>query len=313
MKSFILKSIAVLLGFVPILIGIWFFPVSPKLKYEFTKGECNQRSLHFYERVYAISSPIDIAFIGSSHTTNGINDTLIKQQLNQNDVHLNIENLGFCRFGRNLDFVFIKELLTQKKPKSIILEVREDEDRYSHPVFPYLASPSDVANTSVLFNRDIAKDMYRSWIAKLEIEKEWLFKGEPKSNNPDLFGFSTSKDTAEPTFLKEIAQKRSLKTIPSKGIPHYFYSKYPISYLYKIAEICKKHKVELTLLYLPSFGGQKRPADEVTYSKLGNLLIPPSEILNNPNNWYDENHLNFAGSKKISTWLAKAYFLKKNT
>jgi len=42
----------------------------------------------------------------------------------------------------------------------------------------------------------------------------------------------------------------------------------------------------------------------MTYRKYGEVLIPPHEIFEDPDNWFDENHLNRAGASKLSAWVS---------
>jgi hypothetical protein len=58
--------------------------------------------------------------------------------------------------------------------------------------------------------------------------------------------------------------------------------------------------------YFPSYGRKyAKPREQETYEKYGKLLMPPREILENENYWYDANHLNQAGAKAYSSWMGK--------
>jgi hypothetical protein len=35
------------------------------------------------------------------------------------------------------------------------------------------------------------------------------------------------------------------------------------------------------------------------------VLLPPKNIYENQENWYDDNHLNQTGAKELSLWLAE--------
>jgi hypothetical protein len=80
--------------------------------------------------------------------------------------------------------------------------------------------------------------------------------------------------------------------------------KYPKHYLEKIFRLCKKNNIEISFLYLPAYGTiYKEPINYNYYKNIGKVYIPPSDILDDKNNWRDYDHLNYAGGEKVSNWL----------
>ncbi|NJM14980.1 MAG: hypothetical protein HC896_06000 [Bacteroidales bacterium] len=288
--------------FIPIIVVIAILPVDKRLKYQGLKDDCFNHGIWIYDRLFNNEKPIDIAFIGSSHTINGINDKLINENIECGKV----VNLGYCRLGRNLSYVFLKELLTQKHIKHLILEVREDEDRYSHPIFPYVANSRDVLLPNPFFNRDILADIWTHLSYKTEIFQDIIYKQEkyaPLSTND--FGIASSNDTATSTYLDEIALKRSVLKPPLTKLERNFHMNFARKYLSKISKLCNKNNVQISFLYLPAYGSPyEKPKEFETYSKYGEILIVPKNILENKNNWHDDGHLNQAGAKELSLWLS---------
>lgn len=301
MKKFCLKLILVIL---PLLIAFAFFPIERRNRYIGLKDDCFNHGIWIFDRLYQNEKAVDVAFIGSSHTVNGINDKLIEDSLKQFGAH--VLNLGYCRLGRNLSYVFVKELIRTKKPKTIILEVMEDEDRYSHPIFPYIAGTADVFFPVLLFNRDMVVDMREAVIYKQTLIQEAVF-----STNVSLpysieeFGFACSPDTASRGYLDEINQKKYIDKPPLSHFERDFYMKYPRCYLHKIVDICNRNSVNIYFLYLPGYGKHlPRPAEFVTYCNYGKVLIPPEKLFNTPAFWKDEEHLNQAGAATLSSWIS---------
>src|SRR6476661_964112 len=101
MKKFILH---ILLFLLPIVAG-WVMVVSQsidkKRAYHYLTEDGEGRGAWMYRRIYESKEPIDIAFLGSSHTINGINDTLINQLLRDSGSTKTTCNLGYCRLGRD--------------------------------------------------------------------------------------------------------------------------------------------------------------------------------------------------------------------
>lgn len=283
------------------------FPIERRMLFQHLTNDCANRSIWIYDRIFENHKPIDIAFLGSSHTMNGINDNLIQERLNINTV-----NLGYCRFGEDLIYVFLKEIIKTKELKTVIIEVREDEERNSHPIFPYIAETRDVMLAMPLFNRDIFRNYYRHLCYRLEVIKNSLFHNlENVEIRKDEHGFSSFQDTASLEMLQRIKIIRSIKKPEMGRFERGFFMKFPGTYLGKIFEICKNKNIKIIFLYLPAYGSKIQiPNEYKTYIKYGRVLIPPAEILNRASNWYDDSHLNLTGARELSGWVA-AELMKK--
>lgn len=292
-----------LLFLIPIFLAVIFLPINQRLKFKGLKNDCLNHGSWMHDRLFENEQAIDLAFIGSSHTISGVNDELIDGQLKDRT----ITNLGYCRLGRNLSYVLLKELLVEKNPQAIILEVREDEDRYSHPIFPYLGESKEVLWPALLFNRDMVDDITTHLSYKVELTQEYLYQTNiDQTINLNAYGFGTDDDTTEIEIMNEAKLRRSQPKPKQPKIVRDFYQKFPRTYLHKIAKLCQEQNIELSFLYLPSYGTYlEKPLEYDHYLKYGEVLIPPKEIYTNPNHWYDTNHLNPAGAKVLSLWLVE--------
>ena len=253
-------------------------------------------------------APVDIAFIGSSHTVNGINDRRIEQEMG--DTLLHVANIGYCRFGRDLSYVLIKELLATKKPKRIVVEIGNDEDWFSHPIFPYIADQRDVYLPWLLYDRKLPDDIYRATAYKIEILKDkWYGKISNAPIRMDLYGWAASGDTASIAYLTQVKNDRK----PSREMSateRAVQMMFPRAYLRKIGRICHKNHCRLTFLYLPKYSQVSDiPKELNTYKKYGNVIFPPDSLFDDPKLRHDDDHLNVAGANELAVWLAHA--LKK--
>ncbi|MFT7343435.1 MAG: hypothetical protein ACI9XP_000008 [Lentimonas sp.] len=296
----LLKHILFLI--LPVLAIILAIPIDKRLKYKGLKDDCFNHGVWIHDRIFNNEKPIDIAFLGSSHSVNGINDKIITDNL-KNGIAV---NLSYCRLGRNLSFSILKELIGQKKPKHLILEVREDEDRYSHPIFPYIARTSDVLLPNPFFNRDILSDMWTHIKYKTELLQDMIFHRDDKSPNElSDYGFAASEDTASIVSLEEAKQKRSAPNQKLTEFERNFQMNFPRTYLRKIHDLCIRNKVRITFLYLPAYGSsKKKPMELTTYRKYGEVLFIPKLIMENQNYWHDEEHFNQAGAQALSLWVS---------
>ena len=291
-----LKILLILSSIVGLII-LW--PVSKSSMFYGLEHDCSGQAQWMYDRMFYNPSDVDLAFIGSSRTMNGINDQLIEQESR----NLKVLNFGYCRYGRNLDYVLIRELIRSKGPERIVLELRESDNPYSHPVFPYLASNIDLISSYPFFNKDLFSDYSMFFQYRLQLIQEEIW-GTDTLRDADLrdFGMYHNTDTAAPEELAQVLAKEEAFQ-PSEW-KRAFDMVYPTHYINRISRLCEKHHVELIYLYLPAYGSEdKTPYQLKELQAQQRVLIPPPDILNDPNLWQDPIHMNRAGADRLSFWL----------
>ena len=308
MKKFILH---ILLFIVPLVIGGFVFfslPTNTKRAYHYLTDDCEGRGAWIYRRVFESKKPIDIAFLGSSHTINGINDTLINQQLMTDSLPpISVCNLGYCRLGRDLTYVMMKHIIQQKNTKTFIIEVLPDENPFSHPVFPFLADIKDVVNPQTIVNRSYPNNLYNAAISRIMYFRQDLFKDSLvyKYGLREEFGFSTNAFTADTNQLNQ----NKIRRIKNQGNSFTWTRRInlPLSrkWLANINTLAINNGVKIIFLYIPPYGSpEKTPIEMDTYLSYGEVWIAPDSIFTNKKNWYDQEHLNVAGAYSLSTWVA---------
>jgi hypothetical protein len=299
MKKRIAKGILFL---VPLVLLLALLPVNERLKFVGLKDDCMNKGVWMYDRIVTNDKPIDIAFVGSSKTINGIDDRLLSESLADQEV----VNLGYCRFGRNLQLVVVRNLVENKAVKLLILEVRETEKTSGHPIFPYVASSTDVLLPYPFFNKHIAEDVWNHFSYKLELTQDAMFS--PTKEIPttkELYGYVAARDTASASELNS-----GSKHLKQPAFQQKLQDNFALKHVEKISALCKENGVTLKLLFLPSFHkANQENLNASNYSSYGSLLFPPDSIFANPNHWFDRNHLNEAGAIKLSTWLGQKIHL----
>ncbi len=308
MKKFILH---ISLFCLPILVGSIILltqPTHKKRAYHYLTEDCEGRGAWMYRRLFESQQPIDIAFLGSSHTINGINDTLINQLLaTQSSPFKNTCNLGYCRLGRDLTYVLMKHILEQKKTRVFIVEVLPDEPKFSHPIFPFLAEMKDIVEPQTMWNRSYPNNLYSAAVARLMYVRQDLFK-EPyayKYGLREQSGFSTNTFFADSVQLIAKKERRFLNRHKSHTWTRKINLPYSRAWLANIYALSKKNNCQLIFLYIPPYGSaEKEPIELATYQKYGEVWLPPDTLLENKRNWYDDEHLNLQGAHSFSTWVA---------
>ena len=297
----LLKNIILFL--IPMLLMIVLLPVNKRFMYQGLKDDCSNIGIWVHDRIFNNPRPIDIAFLGSSRTMNSINDRLISDSITGREA----VNFGYCRFGRDLNFVILKDIIREKSLRNLVIEVRDNENRFSHPIFPYIAQSRDVVLANPIYNADLLSNAWTHFSYKIELTQDFIYQHD--SAVPIRigdFGFAPVEGTASSSSLDEIKQMRSIPKPEVMKIVQDFHASYARAYLKKISKTCSERNIDIYFLYLPSYGSNiDKPKEYDTYLKYGVVLIPPNDIFEDQINWYDENHLNQCGAKKLSIWITK--------
>ncbi len=303
MKQILLKiALFFCLVTIPIM-ALFLMPYSKEFAYHYIENDCYNHGAWIFDRITINKVPIDVAFIGSSHTIHSFQEKKMEEILKSND---HLANFGYCRYGRNLQYSLLKLLLQHKSPKLIVLEVSEDEEKNSHDIFPYLAETSDLLFTPTRLNSDYLSDLYHGASARLECFKAtYIFdKKYPEIDN-GLYGYGDADRAAtkEEMLDNEKAWKKRLERKTVKSVEN-IQLKFPLSYLNKMIELIKAKNISLVFVYLPESGSKLRsPKLAKYYQGIAPLLIPPQSIFDDSTNWMDASHLNNKGSEILSTWM----------
>jgi len=301
----------IILFFLPLMVGIvllFLIPLNKNFSYHFVKGECDDKASWIYSRIFENEKNIDIAFTGASHTACSIMDEYLEMELfNLNGKKLNVANLGYCRGGRDIQFVMIQDLFRHKQPKILVIEVMEDEPKKSHPVFPYLADSDDLWGSFVFFNQRYFINIWKGIVVRFEQLKSNLFseKNHAEFQSTSDYSYRQTNQLASPETLKqnEIAWKnRLLSSTPY--ILRNIELNYSKHYIKKIVQLAYQNNCEVLFLYLPESGSKlKTPIETDFYKDLGKLLILPDSIITNQSNWMDATHFNDSGAIKASQFI----------
>ncbi len=280
-------------------------PYAEEFAYHYIEQDCYNHGAWIYDRISHNPARIDIAFIGSSHTIHAIQEKNLEEICGAG---IHVANLGYCRYGRNLEYVFLRLLLNHKSPKVIVIEVHEDEEKYSHDIFPYLAETKDLLLTPTPVNRDYFSDIFHGASARLEyIRARYIFRSEIPEPSEERYGYGYSERIATKEELQEneTAWQRRLQKSEFQSIEK-IKLKYPLKYLEKMTGLIREKNILLLFMYLPEYGSKlKSPKYAGYYQNAATLLIPPSFIFDDETNWMDASHLNDKGSGLLSEWMAE--------
>lgn len=304
MKSILLKIALFFSLILILLVALFLSPYPQEFAFHYIENDCYNHGAWIYDRITHNPTPIDIAFMGSSHTIHAFQDKKMETLFGTND---HLTNLGYCRYGRNLEYTLLKLLLDHKSPKLIVIEVHEDEEKNSHDIFPYLAETKDLIITPTPINRDYFSDLYIGGSVRLECFKAmYIFIEKIPEPTSELYGYGSADRivTKEELDENEKTWQRRLSRTEFELVEK-MKMKYPLAYLDKMIGLIIEKNIPVIFVYLPEYGSKLLiPKYSAYYQNIAPLLIPPGEIINDALNWMDASHLNDRGSELLSEWMA---------
>lgn len=278
-------------------------PYEKKFAYHYIEDNCFDRGSWLYDRIFENDLPVDIAFIGTSHTMNAVNDSLLSNIIPK-DKKMQIANLGFCWQGYNAEYVILKDLLQSKHPQKVIIEIREWTENDNHLIFPYLADAEDIAGQPYLSKASCISNLYTAALARWEYFRFGYNKINVNDSLKTSFGFIPNGDTlslsgAENQILFQEKRFGIGGTHLNNDVKEF--DKF---YLNKMIELCNAHHAAIYFLYLPAYGDiRSQPIDKSFFENYP-ILIPDQKIFNTRTYWGNTNHLNDDGATKLTEWLA---------
>ena len=284
-----------------------------------------------YERIHDDQTPVDIAFIGTSHTMNGIDAGGIAREIaasgvrNANGKCLTATNLAIPAYGRNMHWLVTRELLRARPVKLLVIEVFENETRKAHPVFSHVADEADILGAPLLINLNYMHDIVRLPFRQVTLAAETLAPEEfglKRKWSPDDYDGSTinntrvvsargvaltpPRDTVLPLEeLKKVAEEhaRSKNThMLGARFADLEYA-YPMHYLNGMLDLAKQRGVKVVFMYLPGYGLPDAPYDMKPYQGHGDM-ISANPVLRHTDYWFDADHLNATGAQAFSHAIA---------
>lgn len=300
------------------------------LRYQNLTDPAVVKSSWIYERIHFDPTPIDIAFVGTSHTVFGIDSQVVEHAcLDAGETRCHTVNLGLEHLGRNVHWLIARELLASRTPRLLVIEVQETEFRALHPAFGSLAEPGDIISAPIFINTSFVTDLvhlplrqmtlfvhtlaprlfgeHEAFISSLYRGSHWddtfASLGSPQhpiaSPTPRTRGATTAELERE-RIQSAAADENNIK-LPAVLRP--FEYRANLIYLDKLMTLAREKNVEVRFLYMPSFAVTAPPRFSALYASFAPSWQVPDTILSQPALWSDIGHLNYDGAVTLSTWL----------
>ncbi len=283
-----------------------------------------------YERIHMDPTPIDIAFIGSSHTGLSVHTRRLEDALARQGITAKAANLYIVKSGVNMQYVIAKELLESRQVKLLVVEMTDTEDRKSHPDFIYLADTMDVLTAPIFVNLDYFPDLVR--LPGREVDLFLQSVGQHFGwNKPGVLPAYEGPNLDNAEFIRTLdgvrhdrnethsrAQMEELRVEQERSITppllpaslNNLEYRMPRYYENRILALAGAHHTTVVFLYTPRYGGPTEPEPYQRYADRAQLINPWAQI-QDYTLWLDETHLNWEGAKRMTDFVASSLASRK--
>jgi hypothetical protein len=299
-------------------------PHDKYLRYQALNDPKAPNSYWIYERIHFDPTPIDVTFIGTSRTGLSVHTRRLEEDLADHGIHAKAVNFYGVRNGVNMQFVIVKELLSNRKIKLLVLEMTEREERKPHEFFFLYADPVDVMTAPPLININYLSDIARlpgrqlKLALQTQLQKRGLWYADfvpppYEGSNLDHAEFIQTLDhevyhrVASHTEAEmQALRDQWLRGITGRVLPRPFGDlefRLPRYYENEILDLARARGTKVVFLYEPQYGGPQNPPPYEQYANRAELINPWQQI-QDYRFWIDENHLNWEGAKRLTDYTA---------
>ena len=270
-----------------------------------------------YDRVISSPTPIDVAFIGTSHTLNGVDSGLVEQAMAEAGAPAHVVNLALPHYGDDLHAVIADLLLGERQPRVLVVETLTLPARAAHPAFPLLADATDVLGAPLgepgqpamwlrlpgrqfdLFLRTVL-DRTPDAVVPDHWDDTWRVTVRSGGQTPPRI---TAPDvTALNLRAAQLRAEERAKTAEFERWGWLTF-RYNQSFMHRLLEAARDHGVQVVFLHLPIFGTTGVPVAAGLLDRYGETWRLPETLMADPTVWADAEHLNWRGAQALSAWL----------
>ena len=318
------QAVAVILAIAAgVALGATLLPSDGYHRFQLAKGTNFDNLRWIYERTHYDSKPIDVVLLGSSRTQLGLSAPRLQTDLAQRGIAASVENFAVIAEGRNLQWEIVRELLSVKAPRLIVLEVNEEPFPYGHPGYKYVATDADLWGQAGRGLHDALLGLvylpYRNLVLlAASIFPETL--GQSPSFNPTKYAGANIDTTrshrvATGEFIDMDRQVSvaslaagvrdyQLRNAPPRPLPFAdrVYGDDTV-FARAIAVAAAARGIKIAFIYLPYYTGPASVAKRGFYASFG-PMIDGSFIRTHDKLYENWSHLNHAGAEVMTDTLA---------
>lgn len=299
-------------------------PDEPYQRWQLLDGTIHDNARWFYERAHFDPRPIDVVLVGPSRMEMGVDAPRLEQDLARMGHPAHVINAALPQDGRNMADVIVRQILSAKTPRLIVIGVTEKPSRFGHPAFKYIAPASRVIDPGYFPDFNYAADLVYLPYRQLRLFAARFLPGgaglDPRFD-PARYGgesvetvgsrrladgrFKDADHPGDPTDVRDTAAKFTASMHPpllhGRLRPWEFGD--DRANVADIARLARAHGVRIAFLYLPYYSARPEVQEADVYERYGPLWAPDF-LATNIQLYYDYAHLDRAGAERLTDWVA---------
>ncbi len=274
-----------------------------------------EKALWVKEKIFSSNRDYHTVFLGTSHSLGAIDPRIILPEQAREGTAL---NLAIFWGGRNLYYIFARDLLENHRVDNLVLEICSDKPTHEfHPAYRFYCNTRDVfsgpplsVQLFALYHKkefamriaDICAAMLKPPVIFLRARVAPPLKGGSVFDSTLGYG----NNDHQPDVAEKVSHAFSLDPVrvgKSEDKQYFFEPSYAdwFSSIRKIAELAEEQGTRVYIMYLPSRNDPIPPDGFLEeLSRHGTLIIPDLEKIYQYDLWYDEGHLNSKGAYILS-------------
>lgn len=305
-------------------IVLFFLPTDAYQRYLSLRSTDYIKGSWIYERLHFDPTPVDIAFIGSSRTMEGIDAAAIEAELARSKISAHVVNLAVPSLGLDVPYLLGRMLVETKQPRIVFLETDYLVYRGDNPVFPLLATPRDVLEAPLLVNERLLPNLLSVAARNLTLTWQRLLEGRPRFDKADYRGPHwedvyqvTGHDFTQGRARLTHPEKERLEVDAARWVGNVMRKSsqyddwawlelhYNETYQMRLIQLLRASGVQIVLLSMPAIGTPEPPFHADVLLGLGEFWSLPGLVAGDDTLWDNPTHMNYRGAELYSSWLAE--------
>jgi len=303
---------------------LFFMPTSAYQRYQSLQYTDYIKGLWIYERLNFDPTPVDIAFLGSSRTMEGIDAAAIEADLHKAGIAAHVVNLAVPSLGLDVPYLLGRMLVETKRPRIVFLETDYLVTRMTNPVFPLVATAEDVLRAPLLVNERLLPNLLSVAARNLTLAWRHLTQGEPEFDPSGYYGphwedvyrvigHNGTKgrprlahmDQAQ--FEAEAARWRGNVLRKSQQYDSWAWLElhYAEAYQMRLVALLRESGAKIVFLSMPAVGTPEPPFHDAELRQYGSFWPLPDVVSRDYTLWDNPTHMNYRGAELYSAWLAQ--------
>lgn len=299
-------------------------PDDPYMRFATLDRTIQNRSRWIYERINFDPAPIDVAIIGPSRSGAAVAGPRLEADLAALGQPLRAANLSLPENGRDINWVILDELLTNKHPRLVVIGVIEKPSRLGHPAYKYVASAAKVVDPAYFGNLNYLSNLIYLPYRQLRLAVARIVPSYfdlPTRFDPAFYRMVDPDTTTSFTAADGHIVHRDLRVTRADLAAQAAVYEHGVNpprlgtwgrdiefgdertYTARMVRLAHNHGARVAFLFLPYYTGPHDVQERDFYQRLGQVL--DASFVSRHDEWYsDVAHLNHAGALMLTDWLA---------